>query len=111
MAGAGYLVARELGPDRSQRAEVRIELEEVWFVAESVMAERAEGDVDIYPAPRRLVARVDGATVEVTVERAGLERTTIAVLAQRALARADSDLAGVLLDELLERLAARNPDR
>ncbi|QDU67334.1 hypothetical protein [Engelhardtia mirabilis] len=111
VAGAGYLVARELGPDRSQRALVREELEEVWFVAELLMDERAEASVDVLESPRRLVGRIDGATVEVTVERVGPEQTSVSILAQRVLARADAELAGDLLDALLARLAERNPGR
>lgn len=108
VAGAGYLVSREVGPDRRPTAEVAVEIEAVWFAAEGLLLERAEGDVGRYSKPRRLVARIDGATSEVTIEWTGPESTRIAVLTQRGFAAEDAQAAEALLDAILERLAAQD---
>ena len=102
VAGAGYLVSREVGPDQRPTAEVAVEIEAVWFAAEGLLLERAKDEVGRYEKPRRLVARFDGVVYEVTIEWTGPEATRIAVMAQRGFAKDDVDAASRLLDDLVE---------
>ncbi len=106
-AGAGVLVAREMSGTDVYSSLVRLDVEEVWFVAKDVFGILSSVPLEVEDFPRTLFGKVDGAQVTIEVLAYDLGRTTIKVRAKK-LGFSDGSTAERVLNTLLARLAERN---
>ena len=89
-------------------AQIRIDVEEVWYVAQEVFGVMSSEPLEVTEFPRTLHGKVDSARVTVEVLAYDLNRTTLKVRAKR-LGFSDGQIASRVLDTLLARLDERNP--
>ncbi len=105
-AGAGYMIGQEVLPGEVHQAQVLLGVEPVWAQAKDTMADLADlgsGGIETTDYPRRIECEVDDAEVEVEVQAYDLNRTIIKVSAKRLLKR-DGELAGQILNTILDDL-------
>ncbi len=88
-------------------AQVRLDVEEVWFVAQDVFGIMSSEPLEMNAFPRTLTGRVDGARVELEVLAWDLNRTTIKARATR-YGFADSRVGERVLQTVLAQLELRN---
>ena len=88
-------------------SQVRLDVEEVWFVAQDVFGIMSSEPLTLQEFPRTLTGRVDGARVELEVLAWDLNRTTIKARATR-YGFADSRVGQRVLQTVLAQLELRN---
>jgi hypothetical protein len=106
-AGAGVLVAREMAGTDVYTSMVRLDVEEVWFVAKDVFGILSSVPLEVEDFPRTLFGKVDSAQVTVEVLAYDLGRTTIKVRAKK-LGFSDGSTAERVLNTIQARLKERN---
>ena len=89
-------------------SQVRVDVEEVWHVAQDVFGIMSSEPLRVTEFPRTLYGKVDGAKVTVEVLAFDLNRTTVKVRAKR-LGFSDGRVAERVLQTLLAKLGERNP--
>lgn len=89
-------------------AQVRVDVEEVWYVAQDVFGVMSSEPLRITEFPRTLHGKVDSGRVTIQVLAFDLNRTTIKVGAKR-LGFSDSRIATRVLETLLAKIEERNP--
>ncbi len=107
--GAGLIISRDVLPNETATAQVRLDVEAVWpSVKEtlSILNDLQAGDVVFSEYPRTALGRVDGSRIDVAVEAYDLERTVIKVQAEARLGTSDLETAEMVLTKILDRLAS-----
>ncbi len=102
------IYASDVGDAEVHSSQIRVDVEEVWHVAQDVFGIMSSEPLRVTEFPRTLYGKVDSAKVTVQVLAFDLNRTTVKVRAKR-LGFSDSQIAGRVLDTLLAKLEERNP--
>lgn len=100
--------ASESGSVDVHASLVRVDVEEVWYVAQDVFGIMSSEPLKVTEFPRTLVGKVDSAWVTVEVLAFDLNRTTVKVGAKR-LGFSDGRIATRVLETLLAKIDERNP--
>ncbi len=100
--------ASESGSVDVHTSQVRVDVEEVWYVTQDVFGIMSSEPLRVTEFPRTLYGKVDSAWVTVEVHAFDLNRTTIQVGAKR-LGFSDGRIATRVLETLLAKLEERNP--
>ncbi len=107
IAGAGFLISRELLPDDVHTAHVRLDADETWEDAKETIDIIADIGTSLpitTDTPRRGEFIFDGARVEIQVDAYDLDHTIISVQAKDRLGSNAGETASRVLTRILEYL-------
>lgn len=107
IAGAGFLISRELLPDDVHTAHVRVDADETWESTKEtleILADLTAGGPVTTDSPRRAEVQVDGDHVEVRVDAYDIDHTIISVQAKDPFGSSASETASMVLTRILKRM-------
>lgn len=101
--GAGVVISQEVGENNSHLAHLNEDPARVWVVTKSTLSHLASEPIHVDEDLRRVSGKVDGATVDISVETYDQNRCLVRVGARR-YGIANGETAEMVLNRLLTRL-------
>ncbi len=101
--GAGVVISQEVAENNSHVAHLNEDPARVWVVTKSTLSHLASEPIHVDEDLRRVSGKVDGATVDISVETYDQNRCLVRVGARR-YGIANGETAEMVLNRLLTRL-------
>ena len=102
-AAAGGVVYNEFAENKVYEAQFSIDSERVWHSAKATISHTATDPIEVDGDLRKLVAKIDGAVVIVTVETFDLNQSILRIEAKR-YGIIDGEVASRMLNKIREGL-------
>ncbi len=103
-AAVGTAVVNGMVENKVYEAQFNIDAEEVWHSAKATMSHTATDPIIVDRDLRKLKAKVEGATIDVSVEIFDLNKSILRVSARNQVGMFDGEMASRMLSKIREGL-------